>query len=193
MLATNLGDLFSRILARIYSHNYRRSPKYSKIKQQILLYCTISSETTRFVDFIGKKPTNLGIIITMTITLKSLFFLATPPPNASKANAFRDILMTKVSKITIFGRELLHFVTTWWPLGDRLVTAWWPLGDRLVTAWWPFGDHLVTTWWLLVDHLVTTSRPLDDNKKTTWWPLDDHLVTTSRPLGDHLVGDLRIR
>ena len=46
--------------------------KIQPIKQQILLYCTISSETTRFVDFIGKKPTNLGIIIifiTITITL----------------------------------------------------------------------------------------------------------------------------
>ena len=32
------------------------------IEQQILLYCSISSDTTRFVDFIGNKPTNLGII-----------------------------------------------------------------------------------------------------------------------------------
>ena len=71
MSPTNLGDLFSRIFAIIYSHNYRRSPKYSKIKQQILLYCTISSETTRFVDFIGKKPTNLGIIVIITITNSS--------------------------------------------------------------------------------------------------------------------------
>ena len=43
--------------------------KIQPIKQQILLYCTSSSETTRFVDFIGKKPTNIGIILTITITI----------------------------------------------------------------------------------------------------------------------------
>ena len=82
-IPTNPGDLFSRILARIYSHNYRRSPKYSKIKQQILLYCTISSTTHKICGFYrqetnkswhhchhhhhqllrdNKKLTNFGII-----------------------------------------------------------------------------------------------------------------------------------
>ena len=115
MLTTNLGDLFSRNFAIIYSHNYRRSPKYSKIKQQILLYCTISSTThkicgfyrqetnkswhhhhlyhyhhhqfqnTRFVDFIGKKPTKKPTISseTINITIIIIFTLIISSPSTN--------------------------------------------------------------------------------------------------------------
>ena len=80
-----------------------------------------------------------------------------PPPKRVKSgqlspdyrqmckNATRDILMTKVRKMTVFGNELLLFVIIWWPLVDILVTTWWPLGVHLVTTRWPLVEHLVTT------------------------------------------------
>ena len=134
MLATNLGDLFSRILARIYSHKswrfifsdfsqnifpqlqaitkiqqnkttnlvvlhhlfrdnkicgfYRQETNKSWHHHHLYHYHHHQFQNTRFVDFIGKKPTKKPTISseTINITIIIIFTLIISSSSSSTDN-----------------------------------------------------------------------------------------------------------